>query len=650
MSQKIATFSTWIDSQWDRSAYPVAYSAQLSTANCNLGPALLNPDRLASAILEIDGYKALGVKAVSVSVSFPLLYAPFHQDPADYQGYLDFYTRLAGAVRERGLKLIVESRAVFTQATFAKFDVLPYYQSLTLDQYMAGRAENIVTVINAMRPDYISVITEPDTEASQVRKAELNTPAGSTRLLKTIMTRLQSVDRTGVAIGAGVGTWQQSYLSYVQGYASTTVDYIDMHVYPVNRDFLNRAVTIADLARSYNKKVAISEVWAYKIRDAELGQLPPDVIYSRDNFSFWSSIDAKFLEAMTKLAQFKKVEFMTAFFGEYFRGTLEYNDQTKTMSYDQLEAAVTPIQFTAMRTGQFSPTGLAYHGLLVKPADGIPPAPPVTTVQLAATDKVYATWPASSDNVGTAGYHVYRDGVRIATTAMAGYMDSGLADGKTFTYTVAAFDAAGNTSSLSASAQATTPDNTAPTAPASLSATPSGASQVNLSWTASKDNVAVSGYRVLRGTSPTSLAQVAFVTTPAYASTGLSAGVTYYHAVVAVDTAGKLSAQSTVVAATPTAPTPGVPTNVKATATSATQIALTWSASAGSVTGYRVYRGTSPAALRAIATTKATSFFHLGLAPNTTYYFAVATVGEGGVLSPMSSVVLAKTPTPRAGR
>jgi hypothetical protein len=58
--------------------------------------------------------------------------------------------------------------------------------------------------------------------------------------------------------------------------------------------------------------------------------------------------------------------------------------------------------------------------------------------------------------VGVQGYKIFRGGAQIGTTASTSYQDGGLAASTTYTYTVAAYDAAGNTSGQSASASATT--------------------------------------------------------------------------------------------------------------------------------------------------------------------------------------------------
>ena len=103
-----------------------------------------------------------------------------------------------------------------------------------------------------------------------------------------------------------------------------------------------------------------------------------------------------------------------------------------------------------------------------------------------------------------------RSGTPTATT----FSNTGLAASTTYRYRVRAVDAAGNLGAYSAIATATTPaapDTTAPSAPTGLTATAISTTQIDLSWTASTDNVGVTGYRVERcqGASCTTWAQVA---------------------------------------------------------------------------------------------------------------------------------------------
>jgi len=88
------------------------------------------------------------------------------------------------------------------------------------------------------------------------------------------------------------------------------------------------------------------------------------------------------------------------------------------------------------------------------------------------------------------------------------------------------------------------------TPPSNLTATVSG-SQINLSWTASTDNVGVTGYLVERclGAGCTTFAQIATPTATTYSDTGLTPG-SYSYRVRATDAAGNLSPYSNVASAT----------------------------------------------------------------------------------------------------
>jgi len=89
-----------------------------------------------------------------------------------------------------------------------------------------------------------------------------------------------------------------------------------------------------------------------------------------------------------------------------------------------------------------------------------------------------------------------------------------------------------------------TVDTTPPTAPTSLVATASSSTQIGLTWTASTDNVGVTGYRIERctGASCTSFAQIATTTgATTFSDSGLTASTSYSYRVRATDAAGNLS-------------------------------------------------------------------------------------------------------------
>ena len=91
------------------------------------------------------------------------------------------------------------------------------------------------------------------------------------------------------------------------------------------------------------------------------------------------------------------------------------------------------------------------------PPDTTPPSVPTgLTATAVSSSQINLAWNASTDNVGVTGYRVYRGGTQIASVSSTTYSDTGLTPSTTYSYTVAAFDAAGNVSAQSSPATATT--------------------------------------------------------------------------------------------------------------------------------------------------------------------------------------------------
>ena len=88
-------------------------------------------------------------------------------------------------------------------------------------------------------------------------------------------------------------------------------------------------------------------------------------------------------------------------------------------------------------------------------------------------------------------------------------------------------------------------DATPPSVPTNLSATAVSSSQINLSWTASTDNVGVTGYGIYRNS-----AQIGTSAVNSYSDTGLAPSTTYIYTVAAYDAAGNVSGQSSSASAT----------------------------------------------------------------------------------------------------
>ena len=86
-----------------------------------------------------------------------------------------------------------------------------------------------------------------------------------------------------------------------------------------------------------------------------------------------------------------------------------------------------------------------------------------------ASSQIDVTWGAVVDDVFLSGYVLYRDNIAIATTTLTNYSDTGLAASTTYSYSVQAFDSAGNYSATSSPLGTTTLQLPPPTATTSSS-------------------------------------------------------------------------------------------------------------------------------------------------------------------------------------
>jgi chitodextrinase len=234
-------------------------------------------------------------------------------------------------------------------------------------------------------------------------------------------------------------------------------------------------------------------------------------------------------------------------------GVLAATDTNSPYSYtwDTTKVANGSVNLTAKAYDAAGNTATDTAQVTVSNGDNqAPSTPDGVTAQANAYNKVTVKWAASTDNTAVKGYRVSRDGVTVGdVTTGTQFVDTTVLPSTAYSYQVAAYDAAGNVSGLSTVAKVTTPapttiDTQAPSTPTNVQATAVGQTQVNVSWTASTDNVGVAAYDVYRTTGSITAAKVATVSTTSYGDTGLTAGTKYTYYVMARDTAGNISGKS----------------------------------------------------------------------------------------------------------
>lgn len=251
-------------------------------------------------------------------------------------------------------------------------------------------------------------------------------------------------------------------------------------------------------------------------------------------------------------------------------------------------------------------------------------------------------WVSSTDNVGVVSYEIYNGSVLIGTSKQYEpyFQIIGLTELTTYTFSVKAKDAAGNTSVSSNSITITTPDGTKPTAPTNLTASDITATSVNLSWSGSTDNVGVTGYSIYNDTF-TLLAKVDGAT-KTFNVTDLKQATTYKFSIKATDAAGNSSLESNIISVKALdiiAPT--VPTNLITSGATATSIKLSWDASTDteSAVSYEIFKGGNVL----VGTSTTNSFTVTGLTPDNAYLFSVKAKDASGNYSNASLSLLAES-------
>ena len=254
--------------------------------------------------------------------------------------------------------------------------------------------------------------------------------------------------------------------------------------------------------------------------------------------------------------------------------------------------------------------------------DTQPPTVPANLTQTGSTtSSVTFGWVAATDNVGVTGYGTYLGATSKGTTTATTTTISGLVCGTSYTVGVDAADAAANRSAratLTATTASCPVDSQAPTAPANLAtANPTGSS-IGLSWSASTDDTAVTGYRLSRDGD-----EVGTTTGTSYSFAGLGCGTAYSFGVEAYDAAGNTSIRSTVTASTTACPdtqAPSVPANLAETGDTTASVTFAWDAATDNVavTGYGTYLNTTSQ-----GTTPVTNATISGLVCGTSYSVGV---------------------------
>ncbi len=224
---------------------------------------------------------------------------------------------------------------------------------------------------------------------------------------------------------------------------------------------------------------------------------------------------------------------------------------------------ISAVNSAGLESGKSTPVVVSFGAV----ADTTPPGVPANFKAVLSGSQINLSWSASTDNVGVTSYQVFNGANLIGSSATTSAIISPITTGTTYSFSVQASDAANNHSARSLVVTVTvptptpvppppapTPDTTAPSIPGNPTAVISG-TQAKISWTASTDNIGVTGYQIFK---TGVLAGKTNATT--FTVTALGAGTTNVFTVKSFDAAGNLSAASNPVQVIiPSATPPPVP-------------------------------------------------------------------------------------------
>jgi len=337
----------------------VLRGAAWTAAGCDPAPTLLDDLRRQRALRELDALQRAGVQLVTLEVCYPLLSEQF-QEP---RPTLEHYANLANAVRMRGMRLLVRSRAL--PPTDGSIVARRYYLRIPRQRYFSERYEEAKAIALALQPDFLTLVTDPQQDAAGL-KLSLKDWRGSLR--RTTAGLHGQLGDFVPALGAGAALSDGPEL--LDAFAAIPgLAYIELRVDRLatpKDNLLARLLSWPERIRAIDpgKRILIGAAWLAKATPQEAAVPSQLGTLARDVYSFWAPLDIEFLRVLMRAARARNIEAVVVAQPRYLFAYLDFFDPTTFRATPLLLMELVDRQASAaMASGRLSQTGTAFSAL-----------------------------------------------------------------------------------------------------------------------------------------------------------------------------------------------------------------------------------------------------------------------------------------------
>jgi hypothetical protein len=357
LRQTLDNFNQTVSGVPPAASHGVIYATELLPADSNIGERLLTPQAIQGVINYLDAIQKLGIDGVTIDISYPVLTPTF----LNYAQYLNFYENVVQQVRERGMKIDIESETPLLVGYPGLSLGSVSYANLTYSNYVSEDRSMIQTVISDLHPDYLNIGTETDTLQLLLNYPEISTPQGWGTYINSLLTGL---NKGSTKIDVGIGSWDP--ISYLYATLNdSAIDAIDVHIYPVYGNYLSVLTQIGELSREYGKPIVIDEMWLHKSTVNEGHSFATDAgISARNLYAFWVPLDDKFLTVMAMYSHVYNVAYISPFESTYFFAYLNYTSSSANVPFYEARQVSSRAAAYNIANGLISPLGCYYQSMI----------------------------------------------------------------------------------------------------------------------------------------------------------------------------------------------------------------------------------------------------------------------------------------------